>query len=100
MLVAVPAPVVTLIVPDVVPAGTVAVIWLSATKTNAADVPLKLTSVTAEPPRPSENPDPFMVTIVPTGPQDGLKSVIVCPKPFWLKANNNIKTTVEVIVFM
>ena len=68
--VAVPAGVVTLIVPVVPPVGTVATIWVAVADTIVAEVPLKLTEswliVVLK-------PVPVIVTDVPTGPLFGVK---------------------------
>ena len=69
-LVAVPAGVVTVIGPDVAPAGTVAVILIGELTVNTAEVPLKLTAVA--PVRFA----PLMTTLVPTAPLAGVKLVI------------------------
>ena len=70
-LVAVPPGVVTLSGPDVAPAGTVAVIWLSLSTENAAAVPLNFTAVA--PVRLL----PVMVTLAPTCPLVGVNDVSV-----------------------
>lgn len=67
-LVPVPAEVVTEILPVVAPLGTWAKIFvLELTKNCGAPRPLNLTDVTPE------KPLPLIVTVVPTGPLDGLK---------------------------
>src|SRR5688572_22690298 len=67
-LVTVPQGVVTLMVPVVVPVATTASMVLSFTTVKlAAAVPLKLTAVA-----PLKD-TPLMVTVVPTGPLNGLK---------------------------
>ena len=71
LLVAVPPGVVTLIVPVVAPAGTVAVIWVSLFTAKAAVVPLNFTAVA--PLRLL----PVMVTLVPTGPLVGANELRV-----------------------
>ena len=68
-LVSLPSGVVTLIVPSVAPAGTVAVIWVEESTVKPAAVPLKLTAVA--PPKSL----PLIVTVVPTGPLVGEKPV-------------------------
>jgi hypothetical protein len=70
-LVAVPAPVVTVILPVVAPEGTVAVTRSSLTKLNAADTPLKRTAFTPV------KLFPLIVTDVPTEPLEGEKLLIV-----------------------
>jgi hypothetical protein len=71
-LVAVPPGVVTAILPLVAPLGTVTVICVEpATDTAAALTPLKVTAVAPV------NPVPLTVTFVPTGPEFGVKLVIV-----------------------
>jgi len=67
---AVPAGVVTLIVPDVAPAGTVAVILIAELTVNAADVPLNLTAVAPV------KFAPLMVTLAPIAPLTGVNPVI------------------------
>ena len=71
LLVAVPAEVVTEIVPDVAPAGTVAVIEVALTTLNvAAVVPLNFTAVA---PLKFE---PVIDTLVPAAPDAGVNDVI------------------------
>jgi hypothetical protein len=67
---AVPAEVVTLIVPVVAAGGTVQVSWVELTTVKAADTPLKLTLLTPE------KPEPVSVTAVPGGPETGEKEVM------------------------
>jgi len=69
-LVTVPEELVTEIGPLVAPLGTVAVIWVSETTINVADVPLKATPVAPV------YWAPLMVTLVPTGPLVGVKEEI------------------------
>jgi hypothetical protein len=69
----VPAGVVTEILPLLAPAGTVAVIFVSELIVNAADVPANFTDVAAV------NPEPLIVTDVPTGPLVGENEEIVGP---------------------
>jgi len=69
-LVAVPPEVVTEIGPLVAPLGTVAVIWVLLTTLYAAPVPL---NVTLDAP---VKPLPVTVTLVPGGPEAGLKPLI------------------------
>lgn len=57
--------------PSVAPVGTVVVISVSETTVNVARVPSKTTRLAPV------KPVPFTVTVVPTGPLLGLKSVIV-----------------------
>jgi len=72
LLVAVPPGVVTLIVPLVVPVGTVAVIDVAETTLKLlASIPLNLTAVIPE------KLVPVIVTITPAGPLVGVKPVIV-----------------------
>jgi hypothetical protein len=71
VLVAVPPGVVTVIVPLVAPAGTVAAIWVAELTVNVADVPLKATTVAPV------KFVPVIVTTVPGVPLDGLKPVMV-----------------------
>ena len=66
-LVAIPLGVVTLIVPDVAPVGTVADIEVAEVTENEAEVPLKLTSVAPV------NASPVIVMISPTNPLPGPK---------------------------
>ena len=61
-LVAVPAELVTVIGPLVVPLGTVALIWVSELTVKVADVPLKCTAVVPV------KPVPVMVTVCPQPP--------------------------------
>ncbi len=77
VLVAVPAVVLTLIVPEVAPGGTVAVIWVEEFTVNDPDVALNFTSVTFV------KFVPVIVTEVPTGPEVGENEVIVggCAAP-------------------
>ena len=70
-LVAVPPGVVTVILPVVAPLGTVAVTLPSFTKTNAAEVPLNRTPLTAV------KWFPLIVTVEPIAPLDGEKLLIV-----------------------
>jgi hypothetical protein len=70
-LVAVPPGVVTLIGPLVAALGTVAVIWVSEFTVNCAAVPLKATFVAPV------NPEPLIVTEVPTGPLVGENELIL-----------------------
>ena len=72
-LVAVPPGVVTVILPVVAPAGTVAVTLLSFTNAKTADVPLNRT------PLAPVKWFPLIVTDVPTTPLDGEKPLIVGP---------------------
>jgi hypothetical protein len=74
-LVAVPAGVMTLMRPVVAVDGTVAVILESELTVNTDGTPLKRTSVAPV------NPDPRIVTDVPTGPAVGEKEVIVGAAP-------------------
>ena len=74
-LVAVPDGVVTVILPVVAPAGTVAVTRPSFTKLKLADVPLNRTLVAPV------KWLPLMVTDVPTAPLDGEKPLIVGAAP-------------------
>src|SRR5439155_20537133 len=69
-LVAVPPPVVTLIGPDVAPAGTVALICVSELTVKLAEVPLNVTALA-----PVKAP-PLIVTEVPTGPLAGENELI------------------------
>jgi hypothetical protein len=69
-LLALPDGVATLIGPLVAPAGTVAVICVSEFTVNVPAVPLNMTAVAPV------NPLPLIVTVVPTGPLEGLKPVI------------------------
>ena len=72
VLVAVPAGLVTLILPVVAPVGTVAVICTLEFKVKAvAGVPLKATPVVPA------NPLPAIVTLVPAGPLVGVKEVML-----------------------
>src|SRR5438067_1500104 len=71
LLVAVPAGVVTLSGPVVAPAGTVAVIFVPEFTVNVALVPLNFTDVAPV------KFVPLIVTLVPTGPLEGAKLVIV-----------------------
>src|SRR2546425_12836446 len=66
-LVAVPPAVVTLIVPVVAPAGTVAVIWVSEFTVYVAVVPLNFTAVAPV------NAVPVITTLAPTAPLVGEK---------------------------
>src|SRR6185503_11157547 len=70
-LVAVPDPVVTVILPVVAPAGTDDITWVFETKLNVADVPLNFTPLTPM------KLVPLMVTAVPGAPLDGEKLLIV-----------------------
>jgi hypothetical protein len=72
-LVAVAPPLVTLIFPVVAPDGTVAVSWVPVgfQENVAALVPLNFTELAPT------NPEPLIVTTVPTGPLDGENDVIV-----------------------
>jgi hypothetical protein len=67
---AIPPGVVTPMGPVVAPVGAVAVIWVSELTVNFAAVPLNLTAVVPM------NPDPVIVTTVPTGPADGVSPEI------------------------
>ena len=69
-LVPVPPAVVTLIVPEVAPAGTVAVICVAELTVNVAVVPLNFTAVAPV------NAVPVIVTLAPTAPLLGEKLVI------------------------
>ena len=73
VLVAVAPPLVTLIFPVVAPVGTVAVSWVPVVfqENVMALVPLNFTELVPT------NPEPWMVTTVPTGPLDGENDVIV-----------------------
>src|SRR5213596_330292 len=72
-LVAVAPPLVTVILPVVAPVGTVAVSWVPVgfQENVVALVPLNFTELVPT------NPEPWMVTTVPTGPLDGENDVIV-----------------------
>ena len=70
-LVAVPPAVVTLILPVMAPLGTVAVICVEESTVNVADTVRNLTALAPV------NAVPVIVTLVPTGPLDGVKPVIV-----------------------
>ena len=63
----VPREVVTVMAPVVVPAGTVAVIWVSLITVNTEIDPKNFTAVAPV------NPVPLIVTNVPTGPEAGEK---------------------------
>jgi hypothetical protein len=69
-LVAVPQAVVTEIVPEVAPEGTVAVICIELFTVKEADVPLNFTELTLT------KPEPLMVTVLPTVPDKGVKLFI------------------------
>ena len=73
VLVAVAPPLVTVILPVVAPVGTVAVSWVPVgfQENVVALVPLNFTELVPT------NPEPWMVTTVPTGPLDGENDVIV-----------------------
>jgi hypothetical protein len=72
VLVAVPPGVVTVILPSVAPVGTVAVIWVDEFTVNTvAATPLNLTAVAPV------KFVPAITTEVPTGPEVGVKLVIV-----------------------
>jgi len=73
LLVAVPAEVVTVILPVLAPLGTVVLILLTLTTLNAADVPWNRTALTLV------NPVPLIATAVPTPPLVGEKLVMVSP---------------------
>lgn len=73
-LVAVPPGVVTLTGPDVAPPGTEVLIWLSEVTVKVADAPLNVKSVAPV------NPEPEMITLVPTDPLDGLKELMAGAK--------------------
>ena len=76
VLVAVPSESVTAMGPLVAPAGTVAVICVfELTVKVVAAVPLNVTADAGL--GASWNPDPVMMTCIPTGPHVGLKDVIV-----------------------
>ena len=66
--------VITVMVPVVFPAGTVALSWVSDTAVKAALTPLNCTAVV---PLPRLKPAPFMVTTVPSGPEVGKKLIMV-----------------------
>src|SRR4051812_14786249 len=71
-LVAVPLAAAPVLLPVVLPEGTVAVIWMLELTVNAvAAVPLNCTPVAPV------KLVPLMVTLVPTGPDAGVKPVIV-----------------------
>ena len=78
-LVAVPLGVVTRIAPVVAPEGTVAVIWVAEFTVKLAEVLLKVTELVVNP-VPLKFV-PVIVTEVPTGPEDGVKLVIVGDGP-------------------
>jgi hypothetical protein len=82
-LVAVPPGVVTVIVPVVALAGTVAVSWVTESRVKVAVVPLNLTDVV--PPKP----EPVIVTGIPTAPAPG-------EKPAMLGLTVNVPTLVAV----
>jgi hypothetical protein len=70
--------VVTVIIPVVAEAGTVAVIWFKETTVNAASTPLNFSEV----PAPTAKLSPEMVTKLPATPLVGVKEVkIGCPLP-------------------
>jgi len=73
VLVAVAPPLVTVILPVVAPVGTVAVSWVPVgfQENVVALVPLNFTELAPT------NPEPLIVTTVPTGPLDGENDVIV-----------------------
>ena len=73
LLSSVPPGEMTPILPVVAPTGTVAVICVALTSENVADVPLNVTPVT------SLKPVPVIVTSVPTGPDVGVKFVMIGP---------------------
>ena len=71
----IPPGVVTVTLPVVAPAGTVAVIWLPEFTVKLAAVPLKLTAVAPV------RLVPVRMTEVPTGPLVGLRLVMAGPAP-------------------
>jgi hypothetical protein len=71
VLVTVPPPTVTLILPVVAPVGTVAVICVAESTVKVAATLLKLTAVAPV------KPVPVIFTTVPTGPEVGVKDVMV-----------------------
>jgi hypothetical protein len=73
LLVADPAGVVTEMVPVVVPTGTAVTMLVAVDDTTVAAVPLKLTALLLG---VALNPVPVRVTVVPTGPCRGLKSMM------------------------
>jgi hypothetical protein len=62
-----PTVLMTVIAPVVAPMGTVVVIWTSEFTVKVANVPLKSTEVAVQ------NPVPYNITVVPTGPLAGKK---------------------------
>lgn len=70
-LVPVPFPFVTVILPVVAPVGTVVVIWESELTVNGAFTPSNFTVIV-----PVKS-SPVMITVVPTGPLDGVNEEIV-----------------------
>jgi hypothetical protein len=73
LLVANPAGLVTEMAPVVVPTGTVATMLVAVDEMTVAAVPLKLTALLLG---VVLNPVPVSVTVVPTGPCRGLKSMM------------------------
>ena len=65
---AVPAGVVTVMGPVAAPAGTVVTIWVAVADTMAAGVPSNATAVASDRFRPAR------VTVVPAGPEAGVKT--------------------------
>ena len=84
VLIAVPPCVTTLMVPVVAPVGTVAVIWVAELTKKLALTPLNLTAVTPE------KFVPVINTEAPTGPEFGVKLVIVGAR----------KSTVKLVVLV
>ena len=78
-LVAVPLGVITRIAPVVAPEGTVAVIWVAEFTVKLAETLLKVTELVVNP-VPLKFV-PVIVTEVPTGPEAGVKLVIVGDGP-------------------
>ena len=83
-LVAVPLLVVTVILPVVAPAGTVAVIWVSESMLPEAVTPLNLRPVVVA------KPVPVMTTVSPTCPEVGENDVIVGPEPELVTVNEAV----------
>ena len=90
-LVAVPLLVVTVILPVVAPAGTVAVIWVSESMLPEAVTPLNLRPVVVA------KPVPVMTTVSPTCPEVGENDVIVGPEPNTVKLAELVAVPAEVV---
>jgi hypothetical protein len=88
-LVAEPAGAVTPISPEVAPVGTVTTSCVAVADVTGAAVPLNVTVFWLA---VELNPVPEIVTVVPTGPLEGVNSMIVTTAALWREIDSRLPT--------